>query len=74
MGAFATGFFDTIMIGISENIELYDRKSSDIIIKKITNEVKAESVVKKISRSGGNNSVQRVRNRIKEANRIFGQV
>ena len=73
-GVFATGFFDTIMIGVSENINLYEDASPELIRKKVKNELKHPSVVKKISRSGGNNSVQRVRNRIKEAQRIFGEI
>ncbi|MCK3684617.1 DUF262 domain-containing protein [Maribellus sp. YY47] len=69
---FATGFYDTIMIGIAENLHIYSGVSPKIIQNKVINEVKNDIVIRKISRSGGNNSVQRVRNRIKEANRIFG--
>ncbi len=69
---FATGFYDTIMIGVSENLDIYSKVSKIEIQDKIIKEVKNEDLVKKISRSGGNNSVQRVRNRIKEAKRIFG--
>ena len=69
---FATGFYDTIMIGIAENLHIYSGSSPRSIQTKVINEVKNDDVIKRISRSGGNNSVQRVRNRIKEAKRIFG--
>lgn len=69
---FATGFYDTIMIGIAENLHIYSGVSKGKIQDKVIKEVKNDELIKKISRSGGNNSVQRVRNRIKEAKRIFG--
>ncbi len=73
-GAFATALFDTIMIGVAKNIELYDDKNSDILKNKIFTEVMSDKVLKKFSRRGGNNSVTRVKNRLKEANRIFSKV
>ncbi|MBO3696828.1 DUF262 domain-containing protein [Roseivirga sp. E12] len=72
--AFATGFYDTIMIGVGENLHLYGEVTPEKIKSKVMKEVKHDSVIRKISRSGGNNSIQRVRNRIKAANRIFGTI
>lgn len=69
---FGKGFYDVIMIGVAENIHLYGGVSPRQIKNKIDTDVKIDSVMRKISRRGGNNSVQRVKNRIKEANRIFG--
>lgn len=71
---FATGYYDTIMIGIAENLHIYSGVSKTKIQDKVLKEVKNDDLIKKISRSGGNNSVQRVRNRIKEAKRIFGNI
>ena len=70
---FGTGYYDVIMLGIAENIDKYSTISIDRLKKKIE-EVHKDGVRQKISRAGGNNSVQRVKNRIREAKRIFGSL
>jgi hypothetical protein len=72
-GVFATALYDTVMIGIAENINLYGTAKPTKVSEKV-NEICQDDVFKRITRSGGNNSVQRVRNRIREANRIFGTI
>jgi len=71
-GRFATALFDVITIGIAENFDYYKNKPSSIILDKINNEVRKDSVLLKFSRKGGNNQIVRIKNRIKEAKRIFG--
>jgi hypothetical protein len=73
-GAFATALFDVITIGIAENIDLYKNINKSIILNKINNEIRTDSVLIKFSRKGGNNQKDRILNRLKEANRIFGHV
>ncbi|MFH7002088.1 DUF262 domain-containing protein [Flavobacterium bizetiae] len=69
---FATALYDTIMIGVAENIDRYkDAKAFEKISAKIK-EVKTDEVLIKFSRKGGNNQQGRIKNRLKEANRIFG--
>lgn len=72
--SFATALYDTIMIGIAENIHLYGGVKPAILKKKIFNEVMVDEVLIKFSRKGGNNSVARVKNRLREANRIFSKM
>ncbi len=69
---FGKGNYDVIIIGIAENIHLYSGATPKQIKEKVFNEVRKDAVIQKITRRGGNNAVQRVRNRIREANRIFG--
>jgi uncharacterized protein with ParB-like and HNH nuclease domain len=70
---FATALYDTIMIGVAENIQKYKSPDSKIILKQKTDSVKTDEVLIKFSRKGGNNQRGRILNRIKEANRIFGK-
>ena len=71
-GAFATALYDTIVFGISKYIDIYENASVDILNQKI-NEVKTDEVLVKFSRKGGNNQKSRIKNRLKEAQRIFGE-
>ncbi|TAG85946.1 MAG: DUF262 domain-containing protein [Bacteroidetes bacterium] len=72
---FATSLYDTIMLGVSENIHLYQNENSVNIIKdKINNQIRQDKILIKFSRRGGNNQFERVRNRIKIANEIFGKI
>jgi hypothetical protein len=70
---FSTAIYDTTTIGIAENIHLYSEKKP-IVIKDKINEVKSDEVYQKMIRSGGNNSVQRVKKRLEFANSIFGKI
>jgi hypothetical protein len=70
-GRFATSLYDVITIGIAENLEYYKSQSSEFISEKIHNEVRQDAVLLKFSRRGGNNQIARIKNRIKEAKRIF---
>lgn len=70
---FSTAIYDTTTIGIAENIHLYSEKKPAIIREKIK-EVKSDEIYQKMVRSGGNNSIQRVRKRLEFANTIFGQI
>ena len=70
---FSTAIYDTTTIGIAENIHLYSEKKPIVIREKI-NEVKSDAVYQKMVRSGGNNSVQRVKKRLEFANSIFGKI
>lgn len=68
---FSTAVYDTTMIGIAENIHLYGNVKPAVIRNKI-NEIKTDEVYQKLTRSGGNNSVQRVKKRIEFSKQIFG--
>ena len=70
---FSTAIYDTTTIGIAENIHLYSAKNPKVIKDKIK-EVKSDEVYQKMVRSGGNNSVQRVKKRLEFANSIFGKI
>ncbi|GHT77615.1 hypothetical protein AGMMS50262_19100 [Bacteroidia bacterium] len=70
---FSTAVYDTTMIGISENIHLYGTVKPKLIKDKI-NEIKTNDIYRKLTRSGGNNSVERVKKRIEFAKQIFGQI
>jgi hypothetical protein len=70
---FSTAVYDTTMIGIAENIHLYGAGKPRIIKDKI-NEIKSDEVYQKLTRSGGNNSVQRVKKRIEFSKQIFGTI
>jgi hypothetical protein len=69
---FATALYDTIMIGVAENISKYNSPNSAKQLKNKIAAVKTDEVLIKFSRKGGNNQRGRILNRIKEANRIFG--
>ncbi|MDR6784601.1 hypothetical protein ABIE26_003247 [Pedobacter africanus] len=68
---FSTAVFDTTMIGIAENIHLYGGAKSEKIKAKIE-VVKSDEKYQAMTRSGGNNSVQRVRKRLEFSKEIFG--
>ncbi len=67
---FSTAIYDTTMIGISENIHLYGAANPALIRAKI-NKINSNEIYQKITRSGGNNSVQRVKKRLEFAKSIF---
>jgi len=68
---FSTAVFDTTMIGISENIHLYGNAKIEKIRSKI-DIIKRDDKYQAMTRSGGNNSVERVRKRILFSKEIFG--
>lgn len=68
---FSTAIYDTTVIGIAENLHLYSGAKGKVILAKVE-QVKKDEVYQKMVRSGGNNSVQRVKNRLEFANKIFG--
>lgn len=69
---FSTAVYDTTMIGIAENIHLYGNVKPSVIRNKIK-EINSDEVYRKLTRSGGNNSVQRVKKRIEFSKQIFGK-
>jgi hypothetical protein len=71
-GQFATSLYDVITIGVGEHYDFYKSQLPDTILKKIDNEVRTDKVLIKFSRQGGNNQKERIINRLREANRIFG--
>jgi hypothetical protein len=71
-GQFATSLYDVITIGVGENYDVYKNQAPKVILDKINNEVKKDKVLIKLSRKGGNNQKERIVNRLKEAQRIFG--
>lgn len=73
-GIFSTAVYDTTVIGIAENIHLYGGiKQPQILRNKIT-EVRSDDIYQAMTRSGGNNSVERVKKRLEFAKSIFGNV
>lgn len=72
-GEFSTAIYDTVTIGIAENINLYGGVKPRILLDKI-DEVKSDAVYQKMVRSGGNNSVQRVKKRLEFSKDIFGKL
>lgn len=70
---FSTAIYDTMVIGIAENISLYDGIDSNILKTKLS-QVKSDDVYQAMTRSGGNNSVERVRKRLDFAKTIFGTI
>lgn len=71
-GQFATALYDVITIGVGENYNFYKNQTPNIILDKINNEVREDKVLMKFSRKGGNNQKDRIKNRLREAQRIFG--
>lgn len=69
---FSTAIFDTTTIGIAENIHFYGSANSSEIRDRIAT-IKKDEYYQKMTRSGGNNSVQRVKRRLEFAKTIFGQ-
>lgn len=70
---FSTAVYDTTTIGIAENIHLYGNVKPSVIRSKI-DEVKSDDIYQKMVRSGGNNSIQRVKKRLEFSKNIFGRV
>lgn len=71
-GQFATALYDVITIGVGEHFDFYKEQTPEIILNKIDNEVREDKVLIKFSRKGGNNQKGRIKNRLREAERIFG--
>lgn len=71
-GAFATALYDTIMIGVADNIDKYKNPDNKEKLKSKLEEVKKDEVLIKFTRKGGNNQQFRIKNRLKESKRIFG--
>jgi hypothetical protein len=65
---FATALYDVI----AENYDYYKSQPTKVILDKINNEVRKDSVLLQFSRRGGNNQKTRIINRLKQAGRIFG--
>lgn len=72
-GLFATSLYDVITIGIGENYKLYEKNTPEEILNKINEEVRKDEILIKFSRKGGNNQKARIKNRLREARRIFGK-
>ena len=72
-GNFSTAVYDTTVIGVAENIQLYSGIQPQILRNKIK-EVRSDDVYQAMTRSGGNNSVERVKKRLEFAKTIFGKV
>ena len=72
-GKFSTAIYDTTVIGIAENIHLYSGINPQVLRNKIK-EVRSDDVYQAMTRSGGNNSVERVKKRLEFAKTIFGTV
>lgn len=70
---FSTAIYDTTSIGVARNIHLYIGIKPNDLQKKI-NEIRKDEIYQKMTRSGGNNSVQRVQKRLEFANKIFSKV
>lgn len=70
---FSTAIYDTTMQGISKNLHLYGTAKPAVIQSKIE-EIKKDDVYQKLVRSGGNNSVMRVKKRLDFAKQIFGNL
>ena len=69
---FSTAIFDTTTIGVAENIDFYGNAKSCDIRNRIAT-IKRDDNYQNLTRSGGNNSVQRVKKRLEFAKTIFGQ-
>ena len=70
---FSTAIFDTTTIGIADNIHLYGNVKPSLIKEKIE-QIKSDDIYQKMVRSGGNNSIQRVKKRLEFANKIFSTI
>lgn len=70
---FSTAVFDTTMIGVSENIHLYGNAKVEKIRSKI-DLVRRDDKYQAMTRSGGNNSVDRVKKRLLFSKEIFGSL
>ena len=73
-GNFATALYDVITIGVAENYDYYKSQPSDVILNKINQEVRTDTILIKFSRRRGNNQKARIINRLTEAKRIFGNI
>lgn len=72
-GMFSTAIYDTMVIGIAENIHRYSSVSPKVLKEKLA-QVKSDNVYQAMTRSGGNNSVERVKKRLEFAKTIFGDI
>lgn len=72
-GNFSTAIYDTMVIGIAENIHLYGGINASILKGKLS-QIKSDGVYQAMTRSGGNNSVDRVKKRLEFAKTIFGTI
>lgn len=70
MGRFITTIYDIITIGVAENYDYYGSQDPEIIKVKI--EQNKDSIDNIIKSSSGNDQKGRIVNRLKEAQRIFG--
>jgi len=70
---FATGLYDIIMIGMAQHIEKYSDMPHQKIMKKINEEVKTSTKIKRLSGIGAN-SRNRVIYRLEIADKIFSEV
>lgn len=70
---FSTALYDTTMIGIAKNIHLYGNMTKSDQIRVKVEKVKQNDIYKKITRSGGNNSIERVKKRLEIAKSLFAQ-
>nr|WP_319396481.1 DUF262 domain-containing protein [uncultured Desulfobacter sp.] len=70
---FVTGYFDIIMIGVAENFSKVKDLNSDQINSLIESKIKSSQKVKSMSGRGAN-SKQRVLNRFKIADDVFGKI
>ena len=73
-GNFATALYDVVTIGVAENYDYYKSQPLDVILNKINQEVRTDTILIKFSRRGGNNQKDRIINRLTEAKRIFGNI
>jgi hypothetical protein len=71
-GQFATALYDVITIGVAEHYDYYKSQPIEVVLKRINDQVRKDSVLLQFSRRGGNNQKTRIINRLKEAKRIFG--
>ena len=69
---FATALYDTIMIGVAENISNFQNPNTSQKLSDKIKEPKREQELIKFTTKRGNNQQGRIKNRIKEAKRIFG--
>lgn len=72
-GDFATALYDVITFGIAEYINKYEKANPVDIQKIIDDNVRQDETLLRFSRRGGNNQRARIKNRLKEAKRIFGE-
>lgn len=69
---FATSLYDVVTIGVAENYNYYKSQPIKVVLDKINNQVRNDSILLQFSRKGGNNQKTRIINRLKQAQCIFG--